>query len=800
MIMQTTTPTNGGGRTGATWVAATGAFLLLAAATMFVATRWDQIPDAAKLAALVGVTGACTLIGDRLRRTLPATGNALFHLGALLVPIDVAALGLRTTMTWQELLFVDGVIATAVLTACAWRARSVVLAATASAGVLAIAGGIAALTGAPGPFVLAAIATAACFVPRLERHAFTWAGATAIAPLAFLVLDRAITGHGVATELGLLRVAWPWSVATTLLVTFVVARAARVREEPPLVLIALVAAGAHGVAVWQGTDVPHIVDVLAAPALFVVAELIVLAVRRDPFWSRPAHVAGQVIEALAAVPTVLAVPGALYLAAISDFEPATDLAIAAALGVLGWILAEGRRTTSSWAPLPAASALAVFAIAEATGSPAAIAATALIIGFAAVISLTGERAFHLAYAAAGFATIVAMLDERVALAASMSAAAVFALAVVRAPDTYRDQRLAGLAFAVWALLIGELTGAGPVGIMAATVLWPVACWVLGLVADTIDEHAGDLLRAVAFGVLPFLLLGTPVEALPAAMVLTVLASVTAMRTRRPILAFAAVVPAVATEVALAGTAGLDLADGGVALCIAASMWLGLAALAREPWRAPLAAAAGASAAVGLFGAATNATSFGPALIITGVLALASGLVLEDGRLSHLGGAVATVGLWVTLGVRHVQVSELYVAPVALQLLLAGVVLRAGAVRRPSSWVAYGPAIALLAGSALAERIAGGSAWHSLVAGAVGVAAVAAGGSKRALAPLLLGTGTLVAVVARETLDSNAGVPTWAWLAAGGSALIGAAVAMERSDVSPIEAGRRVVDVLGSYFD
>jgi hypothetical protein len=44
------------------------------------------------------------------------------------------------------------------------------------------------------------------------------------------------------------------------------------------------------------------------------------------------------------------------------------------------------------------------------------------------------------------------------------------------------------------------------------------------------------------------------------------------------------------------------------------------------------------------------------------------------------------------------------------------------------------------------------------------------------------------------------VPTWLWLAAGGGALIASAVAMERNDVSPVEAGRRVVDVLSANFD
>ena len=146
------------------------------------------------------------------------------------------------------------------------------------------------------------------------------------------------------------------------------------------------------------------------------------------------------------------------------------------------------------------------------------------------------------------------------------------------------------------------------------------------------------------------------------------------------------------------------------------------------------------------------------------------------------------------------VSEAYVAPVALELLIIGIILRATSSRRPSSWVAYGPAISMIVASALVERMSGGVAWHSVIAGAVGVAAVVVGGSRRLAAPLVLGTVTLVLVVLREALDQSAGVPTWAWLAAGGATLIASAVAMERRDVTPIEAGRRLVDVLGTSFD
>src|SRR5687768_8648609 len=87
-------------RTGAVWVTGMGAFLLLAAAAVFTAVRWDQIPDAAKLGALGLATGAFLIAGRGLRSTLPATAGALFHLGAFLVPIDVAAVGARAEVDW----------------------------------------------------------------------------------------------------------------------------------------------------------------------------------------------------------------------------------------------------------------------------------------------------------------------------------------------------------------------------------------------------------------------------------------------------------------------------------------------------------------------------------------------------------------------------------------------------------------------------------------------------------------------------------------------------------------------------
>ncbi|MDQ1503650.1 MAG: hypothetical protein QOD57_1377, partial [Actinomycetota bacterium] len=121
-------------------------------------------------------------------------------------------------------------------------------------------------------------------------------------------------------------------------------------------------------------------------------------------------------------------------------------------------------------------------------------------------------------------------------------------------------------------------------------------------------------------------------------------------------------------------------------------------------------------------------------------------------------------------------------------------------RPPSSWVAYAPAIVLMGGAALVERIAGGGGVHALVAGAVGMAAVAVGGGRRLAGPLVTGTAVLVAVTVHESLGTLATVPTWGWLAAGGSVLLATGVALERrGGAGPFEAGRRLVDVVGERF-
>ena len=213
------------------------------------------------------------------------------------------------------------------------------------------------------------------------------------------------------------------------------------------------------------------------------------------------------------------------------------------------------------------------------------------------------------------------------------------------------------------------------------------------------------------------------------------------------------------------------------------------------WASRATAASAALVAVGVAG--PDRAVLATLLIAMGGLGIVWAVRLDELDLALVGALLVIGGIWLHLVDHHIRISEPYLAPVALAMVAAGWQAR----RRVevSSWVAYGPAVALLGGAALVERIAGGGAGHALVAGGVGLVAVIVGGQRRLIAPLMLGTALLVALTVHESLAVTAGVPTWGWLALGGITLIAAGIAMERAESTPLETGRRVVDVVAERF-
>ncbi|MEX2659915.1 MAG: hypothetical protein WD232_09465 [Acidimicrobiales bacterium] len=854
-------PSTDPSRTGAVWVTGTGAFLLLAAAALFVAVRWAEIPPSAKLGAIGALTGAFLLAGRRLRPSLPATSSALFHLGAFLIPVDVAALAVRAELGWAATLLAEGLVCGVTFTLASRSEGSVVLRWAAAASVVVAAAGLGAAGPVPAPVVLALAAAGALFSFRVqegahhalpctqngsgvaahERLSVAWAGVAGLAPLAGLVLDAGRLAPGVVERLGLAGDQPRLAAAVTGAVTAgVLATVARRRLDPALALLAAVCA-----LVGLGLTGAHLDPspwgwAIGACAVLLAVELAGLLLRHDPFWSSPAGQAAVLAE-------VFAVPGSLCAAGVVAFSPflvvrSTSGAAAVGLLALAWVVADVRRRPGAGTsvglaillggrfapatmgvaacvpaavamatgsgPLTGVSLVATAAALAAGGRPlaarTAVAATLVaphaVLGRQVGDLLSAEPApdpstgVLLTVAAAGFAgslLLARMVSWRAPLADAPEPTRVV---------TWLLAAAAPLPVLLAALRLGEETGErGALLVLAVGLAW-LAAAAADAVAPAQPRTAltpATATRTVALAVV----LGQcrnldAVEALVVAGLAAAFVLLDAMRLDEPRLAFALVAALPATAIAAGTVAELSVPRAGVTLAVAAVVVAGLGSLLSQRWRDPVLASAGALAGVGLVLASGEATALADALLVTGGVAVTAGLGWSRLDVVVAGGGAVTLGMWARLVDAGVDASEPYVAPIAAVLLLAGLL---GKQDEASSWVTTGPAVALLGGAALVERLGGGGGWHALVAGTVGVTAVAAGGRWRLGAPLLVGTGLLVALVGHESLAVTAGVPTWGWLALGGSTLLGIGITLERAERGPLETGRRLVDVVQQRY-
>jgi hypothetical protein len=446
-----------------------------------------------------------------------------------------------------------------------------------------------------------------------------------------------------------------------------------------------------------------------------------------------------------------------------------------------------------------------FVAAVGLGTGLAVPTALALVAFAAVALLWGNAFGQLVGTSFGlWAPIVVGVSHPrwIAVVGAGAAVALAECAVKRA----RAARPASLDPGAVVMTVGALCVAvgSALGSLAtanhgvAVAIAVIATWALAVDLDRARVPAlGDIARvAMLFG-----LAATPLRPAVAIIPLAVTAALFALdaiRLDRPWLACGAAVAVQPLIAAAATTAGLTRPQVGVALALAAIVWAGMAGLVKVRWQQPLAGAAGLGLLGGLAFAIGNAEAVSAVLLIAGGLGIGAAIFQRSPVLGHFGGGLMTVGLVIHFVHGGVVASEPYLAPIALHLVVAGYFARRA--NNLSSWVAYGPAVVILGGAAVTERLNGGAGWHALIAGAVGLVAVLVGGERRLAGPLFLGTGLLVTTTFVEVMGQLAGVPTWAWLAAGGSVLLAAGVAMERADTTPIDATRRLVDAVTDNFN
>ena len=821
----------------ATWVAGTGALLLLSAAATFLAVSWNLLGLPARVAIVAGLTGSALLGGHRLRRRLPAVGAVVYHLGALLVPVDVLGLGLQLELSSAAIWTSVGATAVVALPVLAVAGRSRTLAWGGVAGVPVLATGVGLWAVGTGPvsallvpsLVVAAAGLLLALRPRRDAgdarpDLDESADLRQIAGLR-QIADRAAPTLAVASVFGSLLVSlavaagrvsglpltpavagwapdsWLPAVATTVVAVVALAvSAARLRSSLIATSIPLtVTAGALLAVLPPGTSRATLLLVPAGAFLLVQAAAL-LAVRQSE-WSAPLGRGAAAVEIAALLlvgpPSVVAaLAGSELIGVVPEYAGMFALVGAA------WVLGAGRRwlsirmldTASAIRPMvPALAALVSLHLAAtlATAGAPRVAGGLVLAGAACVLLALLPRAIDAAAISAGAAVLLLLL----ATAATARGVSAYVVAVAAAAATGLaarwlradgDQGLApvllgsgALLAAVGALITGPQVGGRLVGTA-------VAAGSLLLLAALSDDQpvAADLLRGTAvIGTAVLHGLATDAWWLALGVLVWLLADVA--RLRRPRLAAVAAFPLVQT-VATGGLAmNLDAEVVG-AILLGIGVLAGCAAvLVPRSWlSAPLTLSLLAGP-LGWLQVAEHPELRAALTIVVG-LSIAA-LAAWRGRVlvAHLGGVVALFATWHLLALLQVQALDVWVLPVALYLWAAGLPARRGGT---SSWLIDVPPLLLVAIPALAERLAGGPGGHSLLVGGLALLAVAGGGLLRLGGPLVVGAVLLVTVVLIEVLLVVAGVPTWAWLALGGVVLLGTAALIERSG-NPLQAVR-----------
>jgi len=808
------------------WIGAAGVVLLLAAAAVLTAVRWDEIGQTAKLAGLVGITLGLLAGGKRLQSLIPLTGRAMFHLGALLIPFDMAAASILAGQTWQQSLLLASLTSVGAWYVINQAAPSSVLKWCARAAVPFAAAGLAAVSPLSMPLVLAAIAVVAVLIGK-DTPAVIWAGAAAVLPIAALFEWPSRIAIA-STDLGFESSdRWQMLIAGGL-ATMAAAVATALRPALERAWLTMAIPAVTALVVMSTFDADFIVY-LTLGVCFVLFEAAAMAARRNDIWHSVVNSTAVVVETVAAAAT-LALAVDSWLLNDQDWDrSAANIAIAGVLFAIGWLTADRRRVIepndwmisaifgSDWAPttvmFPMAAIGAVLAY---TLAPVVVGAALLTLALYTL--LTGRTGGHwialvLASATAAIGATDGVVNDATFTAIALSVGAAVVMSAAASLQSRAADHLGALVSAVAAQVLLLISAPAlnhqidqvDLGFTTFAVLCAGALGLAWLTEALIGERgAGDadvppesIGRGVAVALaVTAIFAESPATGLLAAAVVLGAVAFDWWRTRSPLLAVVGIALAPLLAVPAGQLAGLTIAETGAAMTVLGLVLVGISVAVPDQADRVLGLAATVTTAVGLALASALPDTLSIALVMAGSTTLLVGAARRELTVAGIGFLVLNAGVWSQLSLRNVEWLEAYLALPAVAALVVGWFAHRNGT---SSWVAFAPTVAVLGGVALADRFTGGSAWHAVIAGGVGVLAVIGGGAWRLVGPLLTGTGLLALVVGFESLGPAALMPTWGWLAIGGTVLLAAAVVLERRETSPLETGQHVLRILDTRF-
>ncbi|HVE18067.1 MAG TPA: DUF2157 domain-containing protein, partial [Ilumatobacteraceae bacterium] len=193
----------------AAWLAIAGSSLLLVAAVVVVASRWQQIPQSLRFTGLLTALVLITALAEQIRRSAPTTARVIAHLvPAIAVTVGIAA-GATATQPWPVCIVIGGLLGAVTTEVQKRRWASPRMAIIAAIGVILAACGVAAETGVPATLITAGCACALLLFRR-KLEAVMMACVVGASPV-LATLTTFKFGDGTMARIGAAGPAVAWS-------------------------------------------------------------------------------------------------------------------------------------------------------------------------------------------------------------------------------------------------------------------------------------------------------------------------------------------------------------------------------------------------------------------------------------------------------------------------------------------------------------------------------------------------------------------------------------------------------------
>ncbi len=784
------------------WLATAGASLLLVASVVVVAGNWASIDASVRFSGLVAALVAVYFVAEAARRRSPLTATALACLAATLTaPVGIAAAA-TLRQPWPVCLMVGGIacLIAAEVQSRRWCVPTLQAATVVSFGMAAV--GSAALYSAPVALIGAGGACVALGVGA-ARRAVALGLAVGATPLLIGLADAGV-GPGTVERLGASGSSPTWvATLSCTIAALVVGTVAHRRSNAPLGITAVAVFASGAISGVVDGDVSAVVRWTIPAIVLLLAEL-VGSTRTESIWRdlarKVAPALGFVIGLGALITPYWFIVARATGSAVQFDERGWIPLTLTALALMAASFGSARRAHdagAATAALLAASGCLVAAFAV-SGVALWAASVCALVGWAVLSIVTPWRTWDVTTAAIASWVLFAELVDggpialRIALITAAGVAVVVSLSTADRNDHGTRLIVAGLVVALSVAIVAD-TASLDIGLPT----------FLGLIVIGVGLRPRvSTVPLVVAGFVTYQLASDSTITWLDAIVTGLLACAFAVSSRQvddTRTHIAAGVAVIATTLGAVCT-GVDAGTGTLAAAMLAIALTGLSLVDRRLVAAQTAGLlAAVVAAIASLGADPAFTSL--ALTVCGAQFALAGL-LWRGRIAAAPGAALTVAgvgsLWWTTGTNAWAIDA--VAPYGASgtdlALSAAVCMLLGVgvgVRRTlpvSSWLAYGPGLAMAMTWLLSSQLEPGSDWATLGALAVGVTAVGVGGVHRLAAPLVIGTATLIGTIAVSAGPRLSTAPTWTWIAGGGVTLLVVAAIVERSERPLLPVGRR----------